>query len=385
MTTNGWPLVPLGELLTKNETTLILEPAEKYREVTIRLWGKGVVERRVVTGAEMAAERRFRVSADQFIVSRIDARNGAMGIVPPQLDGAVVTNDFPSFEVNQGRLLPAFLGWHSKTQQFVDKCRNASEGTTNRVRLKEQRFLRIPIPLPPLDEQRRIVAKIDRLAGMIEEMQRLRKGVVDECDQLCRAILLDNRNGERAPTPMHELVTWRKPDVQVEATETYHFAGVYCFGRGVFRGERKTGMDFAYKQLTQIHAGEFVYPKLMAWEGALAVVPEECEGLYVSPEYPVFLINKERVLPELLDIYFRSPSVWPLLSGVSTGTNVRRKRLNPHDFLKYRFPLPSQRVQLALRTAHQRVNALRSLQEEQKRQIEAVIPSILDRAFQGAL
>lgn len=383
MSGNRWPLVPLGELLRRNETVAELLATETYREVTVRLWGKGVVLRREVAGAELSG-RRYQVTADQFIVSRIDARNGAMGVVPRGLDGALVTNDFPTFNADRSRLLPAFLGWLSKTSGFVDACRSASEGTTNRVRLKESKFLAMTIPLPPLAEQRRIVAKIDSLAAKIDEAQGLRKRSSDECDQLCRAMLRDDRFGPPTPTPMSELVVWRKPHVAVLATDTYDFAGVYCFGRGVFRGQRRTGTEFAYKQLTQIRAGEFIYPKLMAWEGALAVVPEECDGLFVSPEFPVFTINEDRILPEVLDVYFRSPAIWPLLSGASTGTNVRRKRLNPSDFLEYQFPLPSRKAQLAVRAVRSRMNDLRPLQE-QTAQLDALLPSILDRAFSGAL
>lgn len=381
---NGWPKVPLSELLQKNERTISLSPNEKYREVTIRLWGKGVILRGVVTGAEIAATRRIQVSANQFIASRIDARNGAMGIVPPELDGAVVTNDFPSFNVNRDRLLPGFLGWLCKTPGFVDQCRSSSEGTTNRVRLKEDRFFRLAIPLPMPDEQQRIVAKIDHLAAKVEDVKTLRERSAGACDQLCRSILRDERWGKATPTPMSELVSWRKPHVPVVATDTYDFAGVYCFGRGVFRGQRRTGTEFAYKQLTQIRAGELIYPKLMAWEGALAVIPEECDGLFVSPEFPVFTINEERVLPEVLDVYFRSPTVWTSLSGASTGTNVRRKRLNPSDFLNYQFPLPTPKAQLAVRAVRSRMKELQPLQE-QKAQLDALLPSILDRAFRGAL
>ena len=110
---------------------------------------------------------------------------------------------------------------------------------------------------------------------------------------------------------MSDLLVLRKPDVKVEATDSYQFAGVYCFGRGVFAGQRKDGSEFAYRILTRVQQGNFVYPKLMAWEGALGVVPEKCDGLYVSPEFPVFEIREDRVLPEVLDTYFRMPSVWP--------------------------------------------------------------------------
>ena len=183
---------------------------------------------------------------------------------------------------------------------------------------------------------------------------------------------------------MSELVTLRKPDTQVVASDTYQFTGVYCFGRGVFSGQQRSGMDFAYKQLTRIRAGEFIYPKLMAWEGALGIVPNECDGHFVSPEFPVFEINQERVFPEVLEVHFRSPSVWPSLGGASTGTNVRRRRLNPNDFLKYSFPLPTRRSQMALRAVRSQQIELESLQN-QSPIFDAMLPSILDSAFNGAL
>ena len=84
----------------------------------------------------------------QFILSRIDARNGALGIVPPELDEAIVTPDFPVFNILQTRMLPAYLGWMCRTASFVEECRRASEGTTNRVRLQEDKFLAREISLP---------------------------------------------------------------------------------------------------------------------------------------------------------------------------------------------------------------------------------------------
>jgi type I restriction enzyme, S subunit len=137
MTPIAWPLVPLGRLLTKSDNWITLEPERQYRELTVRLWGRGVVERRLASGAEIAADRRLEVRAGQFVLSRIDARNGAFGLVPDSLDRAIVSNDFPVFTPDPARITPQFLGWMSKTAGFVDLCKAASEGTTNRVRLKE--------------------------------------------------------------------------------------------------------------------------------------------------------------------------------------------------------------------------------------------------------
>jgi type I restriction enzyme S subunit len=379
----AWPMVPLSEILAKPEESIALRPDERYKEVTVRLWGKGVVLRREVTGVEIAADRRTVVRSGQFILSRIDARNGAFGLIPDTLDRAIVTNDFPVFTPQASRIVPAFLGWMSKTHFFVDLCKAASEGTTNRVRLKEDRFLATPIPLPPLSEQQRIVARIEELAEKIAEAHDLRYQAAEEVEALCRSILSHDSKAE--PTPMRDLVRLRSPDVVVRREETYQFAGVYCFGRGVFRANKKSGMDFAYQNLTRLKAGNFVYPKLMAWEGALGVVPPECDQCVVSTEFPVFEVLEDRVLPEVLDTYFKTPGVWPELSGASTGTNVRRRRLNPQDFLNYRMPLPSRATQECLRKVRAKMDTLKTLQSETAAELNALLPSILDKAFNGEL
>lgn len=124
----------------------------------------------------------------QFILSRIDARNGAFGIVPGELDGAIVTNDFPVFIVVENRLLPAYLGWICRTASFVEECKRASEGTTNRVRLQEDKFPAREIPLPPLAEQRRVVARIEELAAQIRETCTLRHQAAEETDSLMEKV-----------------------------------------------------------------------------------------------------------------------------------------------------------------------------------------------------
>lgn len=172
--------MPLGEVLIKSREQVDIDPHEQYKQVTIKLWGQGVVLRDEVDGSSIAGAKRFVVRPKQFILSRIDARNGAFGLVPDFLDGAVVSNDFPTFAPNSSRVLPAFLGWMSKTRGFVDLCRAASEGTTNRVRLKENLFMAMKIPLPPLSEQQRIVARIEELAARIEEARGLRRQAMEE-------------------------------------------------------------------------------------------------------------------------------------------------------------------------------------------------------------
>jgi type I restriction enzyme S subunit len=105
----------------------------------------------------------------------------------------VVTNDFPLFNIKKDQLLPEFLGWLCRTRDFVELCQKASEGTTNRVRLKEDRFLALDIALPPLPEQRRIV----HLAGKISEASQLKHKINTEVENLLDSVfksLIGSRN-----------------------------------------------------------------------------------------------------------------------------------------------------------------------------------------------
>jgi type I restriction enzyme S subunit len=380
---NSWPMVRLGEVLRKSNEGVELQPERQYREIKIKLWGKGVVLRGLVTGTEVAARRRQIAHSGQFILSRIDARNGALGIVPEDLDGAIVSNDFPVFNLNQDRLLPEYLGWLSRTGPFAEQCQRTSEGTTNRVRISEDRFLAIEILLPQLSEQQRIVTRINELAEQIGAARTLHEQIDMQYAALLRSIVFNSK--DCVLTPMNQLLALRKAEVPVEADKSYHFAGVYSFGRGVFTGPTKSGAEFAYKRLTRLHTGDFVYPKLMAWEGALGVVPSEFDQLFVSPEFMVFEIDQNRVLPETLDVYFRTPTVWPKLSGESTGTNVRRRRLHPDDFLAYKMPLPSMQAQQRLRATCAQHAFARPLQVQILKELDSLLPSILDRAFNGEL
>lgn len=210
---------------------------------------------------------------------------------------------------------------------------------------------------------------LDRVATAQWEHATIRSSA----QRLLRAILADE---EPTPTPLRELL-WRRPlDVDVDASQSYQFAGVYSFGRGVFRGTEKRGSEFSYKQLTRLHANDFTYPKLMAWEGALGVVPAECDGMVVSPEFPVFEVDQDQVLPEVLDVYFKDPAVWPRLQGSSTGTNVRRRRLNPNDFLAIEFPLPSMALQRRLQRATRLVAQLASELDRAATTYNSLVPSL---------
>ena len=292
----AWPTVALGDVLRRSEHMIPLDPEATYKEVTVRINGKGVVERRQVKGVEIAADRRYRAKSGQFIISRIDARHGASGLIPDELDGAVVTNDFPLFDVVEDRLDASFLGWISKTASFVELCRRASEGTTNRVRLSEDRFKALSIPLPPLSEQRRIVARIEELAAKVDEAQKLR-GLSDH-ETLAFVASTHEALATSKPEPLSAFVELDEDAAPIEVGVPYPQAGVRGFGGGLFAKPPVHGGDTTYRAFNRLYRGSLVMSQVKGWEGAVAATPRELEGYFVSPEYRTFRCKEDRCLPE---------------------------------------------------------------------------------------
>jgi type I restriction enzyme S subunit len=184
---------------------------------------------------------------------------------------------------------------------------------------------------------------------------------------------------------MGELLILRRPDVAVRLEDVYRFAGVKSFGGGVFQSVVKTGSEFAYRQLIRVKTDDFVYPKLMAWEGALGIVPGECDGMVVSPEFCVFTVNRDEVRPAFLDIYFRQPHVWPQLAGASAGTNVRRRRIYPENFLKFIVSLPTLVAQDYVVDVGRRARLAREAQSALLAEIDALVPAVLREVCSSAI
>lgn len=122
--------------------------------------------------------------------------------------------------------------------------------------------------------------------------------------------------------------------------QEYQFAGTYSFARGIFVGEKKLGSTFRLDKIQRIQKGDFIYCKIMAWEGAFGIAPKETDNCVMSGAFVAYEIDQENINPKFLDYYFKQEPVWKSIGSQSTGTNVRRRSLHPNQFEKATIPLP---------------------------------------------
>ena len=185
---NGnYPKIQLKEVLNQKQQAEKVENTKLERFITVGINGKGAKERIIKDEKWPVPFVGYRVKGGQFIYSRIDARNGAFAIIPNYLNNAVVSKDFPIFDIDYNKIKPDILLFSLLEESFIDIIKNSSFGATNRQRIKEGTFLNYKIYLPPItiqNEFSEIVKQIDKQKFEIEkslkEIQELYESLMEK-------------------------------------------------------------------------------------------------------------------------------------------------------------------------------------------------------------
>ena len=168
--------VRIGNVVSLNKDIICVEPNVVYTRLTVKLFNKGIQERDTVIGALIGTKRQTRVKGGQFIISKIDGKSAAFGIVDLSLEGAIVTPDFLVYDIDTTQILPEYLELVLTNDAILNQFSNSSSGTTGRRRLSQKVFENTLIALPSIDEQRNLVAKIleirETQKSLEEQMQK---------------------------------------------------------------------------------------------------------------------------------------------------------------------------------------------------------------------
>ena len=139
------------------------------RKLTVKLWGKGVVEKTDLYGGSAQTQYYIR-HAGQFMYGKLDFLHAAFGVVPDKLDCFESTLDSPAFDIEG--LDSSFLLNLVTQEDFYLKNGNIANGSRKAKRIHEETFLNMEIRAPELVEQRQIGAFFDRLDSLITLHQR---------------------------------------------------------------------------------------------------------------------------------------------------------------------------------------------------------------------
>ena len=137
-----------------------------------------------------------------------------------------------------------------------------------------------------------------------------------------------------------EVMQTRIDAVPAASLKSINLAGVYGFGRGLFKRGATDVAGTTYKNFHRLHAGDFVISTPKAWEGAISRIADEFDGWFLSPVFPTFRADDARLDTRYLDWYCKREAVWFQLQGKSKGMGARRETVSAEQFLSIDIPLP---------------------------------------------
>ncbi len=383
--------VRVGDVVRLERRAVSVDPFRTYEEIGVRSFGKGIFHKEPVSGAALGSKKIFEVQPGDLIFSNVFAWEGAIALAGESERGRVGSHRFMTYVAAVDDVDLGYLRYFFTSEPGLGLIRLASPGSAGRNKtLSIDRFETLEIPLPSFAAQRSIAAGLDRIMSMTTALDRLegRWGSISQAIFPALAqrpdLALDERRtaGWRL-VALGDVMTASKDLHPVVRDHSYPNVGILSFGHGLFEKPPIEGSTTSARTLNRIRAGQFIYSRLFAFEGAYAEVPTRFDGSFVSNEFPTFDLNPRKARARFVAAYLRSPATWAELASSSKGLGLRRQRIQPEVLLNFRVWLPPIEAQeRALATmarlaecADRRTNATNSLR--------ALGPAVLNQAFAG--
>jgi type I restriction enzyme S subunit len=385
-----WPTVRLGDVLRHRKEFITIDDLTTYKRPRVQLHVQGIVLRDEVPGALIKTKTQQVCRTDEFLVAEIDAKVGGFGIVSEALNGSIVSSHYFLFVIDELKLDRRFLDYFIRTPTFREQV--AAQGSTNYAAIRPSHVLGYEIPLPPLAEQQRVVARIEELAAQIHEARTLRHQAAEEAEALFGSFLTARFDSSDWPLKL-------LPEV----------AGV---ARGKFAHRPRNEPRFYGGEIPFIQIGDISNSNRYIRTHSQTL---NKEGLAISRMFPAGtvaiaitgatigvtgILGFDSCFPDsVVGIQAKPGLTTPEFiylavehakkTALAEATQTTQPNINLGNLQRLKVhvpPLPEQRRIVAELDALQaEVDALKRLQAETAGELDALLPAILDRAFKGEL
>lgn len=367
----------------------------------------GTIEPRVLRGKGKFKGRLHFAHAGDVIYSKIDVRNGAIGIVPSELPAVAVSSEYPVYEVLPDAALAEYVKLVFRTPYFRRIINSMISGASGRKRVQPAQLESVEIPLPPPDTQRAIVVRWQAVQAEIAAAGKLLSKVVNDLNEL----LLKQQSRDRGRDILggHWMVlSWRdvsRWDVKTARAAIFRarnpsFRPLSAFAEeavdlvkpweqpendwpvygvnnreGVFFSHHQKGREFRPGYLyKRIQKDWFFHNPTRSSVGSLGIVPEVPKDAITSSEYQVWRI-KQGMIPGYVAVLISTPFFIDLIQIHRVG--AVKQRLYAANLMEIHVPVIStaeqQRIAEARKVALDQIAQATRRAEEAKTEIEALI------------
>jgi type I restriction enzyme, S subunit len=401
----AWPTVSLRDVLNLDLIRVPVDPSATYPMVGVYSFGRGLFHREPVENGATSYREFYRLKADHVVMSQLFGWEGALALSSDEFEDHFVSPQFPTFLCDESRLDRRFLGWLMVRPLFWGDLGTRATGMGDRRRtLSPESLFACNIPLPPLLEQQRIVARIEELAAKINEAWVLRHKTVGEVEALVRS---------KATKLFENLLNGPREPIQTLGKEGSNPIQIGPFGAQLHRSDFveigtpvlnvgnvwPDGLLLDYldyvseekaKQLSRysIKAGDLLFARSGATLGKVCIVPPQCDGWLMTGHLFRVRFDSKRMFNRFaFAALSQARQIQEQVFGQVRGAT--RPGYNTSLLGRVELPIPQLCVQRLLveelDAIQIQVNALKKLQTETAAELDALLPSILDKAFNGHL
>jgi len=396
-----WKLCRFDEFLKRIERKFILDDTNTYKCVGVRWYGKGAFVREELLGINITRKQQWIVRSGDVLYNKLFAWKGAFSIADSTVDNCIVSDKFPTYRIDTDIADPGFLSYFFLTSQIAEQALALSKGgaAISKLTLNPPQFWDLTIPLPPLEEQRRIVARIEEVAAKIEEARGLRREAMEEVKSILfvtskHFFTTDNSNSKMAQLQevTHRITKGESPEWQ---GFTYQEAGpLFVRSENVLWGNfdlsKRTYIPVEFHQKlnrSQLRSGDVLINLVGASIGRACVFPSNIGEANINQAVAVISPDSEKLNSRYLLHFLLSAVAQEILhSGKVETARPNISLSNLRNLTLPILPLSEQQYIVSyLDNLQSKLDALKHVQAETSAELNALFPSILDKAFKGEL
>lgn len=183
-----WESMNLDDVLLLQSDSLKMKDNESYELITVKRRFGGITSRGNYLGKDVLVKNQFTIHEDEFVISKRQIVHGACGLVPKELEGAIVSNEYNVFRPVADKLDLDYFNRFSTTPYMRRSYFINSDGVhIEKLLFKTQSWLKTKVDLPCLKEQQKIAQflqsidkKIDVVAQQVEQTKQFKKGLLQQ-------------------------------------------------------------------------------------------------------------------------------------------------------------------------------------------------------------
>ncbi|HIE5008785.1 TPA: restriction endonuclease subunit S [Escherichia coli] len=193
MLPTGWQKLSLEKCLNIEARKAYIQDNQEYDLVTVKRSRGGVIRREHLKGKDISVKSQFYIKEGDFLISKRQIVHGACGLVPKELSGSIVSNEYCVLTGKSGFYLP-YMEFLSESLYFQQTCFHSSIGVhIEKMIFKLDSWFKWPFNIPPLSEQKRIVKILSTWDKAISVTEKLLTNSQQQKKALMQQLLTGNK------------------------------------------------------------------------------------------------------------------------------------------------------------------------------------------------